>query len=166
MAKKSMAKMRYAAPVRVSGATGPNSGDINGVYLQWEGESSGGRPVYKKVDDVSRFFIPADESELWGAGRNHNPSHYRDGWIEYWTQSNCWHVKPHRGKNCCWMLTSARDAVVVEEVTGGWKVSEEGVFKEQAGVKVMRYAKNEAAALLLMEATQKAGALDVQVNVV
>ena len=34
--------------VRVSGATGPNSGSINGVYLQVEGESSGGRPVYKK----------------------------------------------------------------------------------------------------------------------
>ncbi len=110
--------MRYAAPVRVSGATGPHSVSINGVYRQVEGEASGGRPVYKKD----------------GA----------DSWIEYWTESDCWQVKPGnaRGENTsqCWMQTSAKDAVVVEEVTGEWKVAQQGVFKEQAGVKVMRYA--------------------------
>ena len=105
--------------VLVSGATGPNSATINGVYRPVEGEASGGRPVYKKD----------------GA----------DTWIEYWTANERWQVKPgeNRGKNnACWMdsIKNAIEAGVVQEVTGGWKVSDNSVLKDQAGVRVVRDA--------------------------
>ena len=45
--------VRHAAAVLVSGATGPHSESINGLYRPMEGEASRGRPVYKK-DEVQR----------------------------------------------------------------------------------------------------------------
>ena len=41
---------RHAAAVLVSGATGPHSENINGLYRPMEGEASMGRPEYKKVE--------------------------------------------------------------------------------------------------------------------
>lgn len=45
--------VRHAAAVLVSGAHGPHSENINGLYRPMEAEASGGRPVYKK-DEVRR----------------------------------------------------------------------------------------------------------------
>ena len=81
------------------------------------GETSGGRPVYKKEGG--------------------------DGWIEYWSRRQQWQVKSEasKGKDVVLMFSHAgTEAGAVEEVTGGWQVvNEDGTsFSVQAGVRVVR----------------------------
>jgi len=80
--------------VRISGVvTGDSATRVNGVYKTVAGEACGDRPVYKKEGE--------------------------DSWIEFWSASNRWQVKPgvNRGMNTCWMECAAEtQAGAVEEV--------------------------------------------------
>ena len=108
-----------AHAVRISGATGDNAADINGVYQPVAGEACGGRPVYKKEGG--------------------------DVWIEYWSELCQWQVKAgtSRGQNRCLMhsVRAETQAGAVEEVAGGWKVwLSTKAFQAQEGVRVVRKA--------------------------
>ena len=99
--------------VQISGVTGQHAASVNGVYRMVAGEACGGRPVYKKE------------------GGN--------VWIEYWSGSRQWQVKPEasRGENRAWMFSHVgTEAGAVEEVTGGWEVEMD--VSVQAGVRVVR----------------------------
>jgi hypothetical protein len=110
--------VRLPGAVVVSGATGPTSAHINGVYRPVAGEGVGGRPLYKKD----------------GA----------DTWIEYWPGKDQWQLKPasSKGTDAAYMhsLGTQKEAWVVEEVTDGWNVYDATtkVWSEQAGVRVVR----------------------------
>jgi len=108
--------VRKVDEVRISGATGVHAASVNGVYHPVSGEACGGRPVYKKEDG--------------------------DSWIEYRAESHKWQVKAgaSRGGDTSWMSSAGVEtqAGAVEEVTGGWVVSNDDAsgFSLQEAVSV------------------------------
>jgi hypothetical protein len=89
----------HVSPVKISGVESGKGSLVNGTFFPVDGESCGGKPVYKKQDE--------------------------DAWIEY-TASDKWQIKPaeSKGTSNCWMTSreSCKQTRTVEEVFGGWKV--------------------------------------------